>query len=129
MYALNLQMLRQLRDDRVGRAAPQEVSHAAAQDSAAAEAAPGGKPVLQIVSPQAVTGVFDAATSAAVQAFQRWSGITADGLVGDQTWAAPAGDTGTSLEESVGLEHAASAVPPVQDHLPGANAGGVLRPG
>jgi len=221
VYALNLQMLRQLRDDSVGRAAPQEVSQAAAQDSAAAEAVPGGKPVLQIgdqgrnvrrlqralrragqdiridgyfrqetwralcsvqksrgldvdgitgpltwaalpsdvqmpllrlgsegdavaglqrvlteqapgrwdVSPQAVTGVFDATTSAAVQAFQRWNGITADGLVGDQTWAAPAGDTGTSLEESVGLEHAASASPPVQDHLPGADAGGVRRPG
>lgn len=64
------------------------------------------------VSPQAVTGVLDATTSAAVQAFQRWSGITADGLVGDQTWAAPAGDTGTRLEESVGLEHAAGADPP-----------------
>lgn len=50
------------------------------------------------VSPQAVTGVFDATTSAAVQAFQRWNGISADGLVGDQTWAAPADGTGTSLE-------------------------------
>jgi len=58
------------------------------------------------ISPQAVTGVFDATTSAAVQAFQRWSGIAADGMVGDQTWAAPAGDIGTSLEAAVGLEHA-----------------------
>ena len=31
------------------------------------------------VSPEAVTGVFDAATSAAVQASQRWSGNTANG--------------------------------------------------
>jgi peptidoglycan hydrolase-like protein with peptidoglycan-binding domain len=61
-----------------------------------------------VVSPQAVTGVFDATTSAAVQAFQRWSGITSDGLVGDQTWAAPVRDSGTSLEAAVGLEHATS---------------------
>jgi hypothetical protein len=53
--------------------------------------------------PTAVTGTFDASTSAAVQAFQRWNGIGADGLVGDQAWAALAG--GTSLEEAVGLEH------------------------
>jgi hypothetical protein len=32
VYALNLQMLRQLRDDSVGRAAPQEVSQAVAQE-------------------------------------------------------------------------------------------------
>jgi len=50
--------------------------------------------------------VFDATTSAAVQAFQRWSGITTDGLVGDQTWAALVGDTGMSLEAAIGLEHA-----------------------
>jgi len=195
VYALNQQMLRLLRDDSTGPAAPQEI--------AAAAATPGGRPLLQIgdqgrdvrrlqralrraggnididgrfrqetwkavcalqrsrgldvdgiagpltwaalpsdaqmpllrlgsegdpvaglqriltqrasgrweVSPQAVTGVFDATTSAAVQAFQRWNGITADGLVGDQTWSAPVGDTGTSLEAAVGLEHATSDRP------------------
>jgi len=200
VYALNLQMLRQLRDGSIGRAAAREMNQAAPRESAAAEGAPDGMPLLQIgdqgrnvrrlqralrragqdiridglfrqetwravcslqrsrgldvdgiagpliwavlppdvqmpllrlgsqgdavarlqqvlteqapgrwdVAPQAVTGVFDAATSAAVLAFQRWSGITADGLVGDQTWAAPAAGTGMSLEESVGLEHATS---------------------
>jgi peptidoglycan hydrolase-like protein with peptidoglycan-binding domain len=200
VYALNLQMLRQLRDDSIGRAVPQETSQTAPRESAAAEEAPDGGPLLQIgdqgrnvrrlqralrragqdiridglfrqetwkalcslqrsrgldvdgitgpltwaalppdaqmpllrlgsqgdavaglqqvlteqasgrwdVSPQGITGVFDATTSAAVQAFQRWSGITADGLVGDQTWAAPVGDTGPSLEAAVGLEHATS---------------------
>ena len=176
VYALNLQMLRLLREDSIGRAAPQGIGRAAPREIGAAGAAPGGRPLLQIgdqgrevrrlqralrragekididghfrqktwmavcslqrsrgldvdgiagprtwaalppdaqmpllrigsegdpvaglqrvliqhasgrwaVSPEAVTGVFDAGTSAAVQAFQRWSGITADGLVGDQ---------------------------------------------
>jgi peptidoglycan hydrolase-like protein with peptidoglycan-binding domain len=51
--------------------------------------------------PQATTGTFDASTSAAVKAFQQWNGLTADGIVGDQTWAAAAGEF--SLEASVGL--------------------------
>ena len=53
-------------------------------------------------SPQAATGTFDASTSAAVQAFQNWNGIASDGIVGDQTWAALAGES--SLEVAVGLE-------------------------
>lgn len=53
-------------------------------------------------SPQAPTGVFDASTSAAVKAFQKWNSIPVDGIVGDQTWAAPAGES--SLESAVGLE-------------------------
>jgi peptidoglycan hydrolase-like protein with peptidoglycan-binding domain len=53
-------------------------------------------------SPQAPTGVFDASTSAAVKAFQKWNSIHADGIVGDQTWAAPAGES--SLESAVGLK-------------------------
>ncbi len=57
------------------------------------------------VAPEAVTGTFDASTSAAVQAFQQWHDIEADGLVGDRTWAAPVNDVGTSLEVAVGLEH------------------------
>ena len=52
-------------------------------------------------SPQAVTATFDASTSAAVKAFQKWNGISSDGIVGDQTWAATAGES--SLEVSVGL--------------------------
>ncbi len=33
-----------------------------------------------------VSGVFDAATTAAVRAFQRTAGIPVDGIVGEQTW-------------------------------------------
>jgi hypothetical protein len=56
-------------------------------------------------APEAETGVFDRATSAAVQDFQRWNAIRIDGQVGDQTWAAPIGDAATSLEDAVGLRH------------------------
>ena len=52
-------------------------------------------------SPRAVTGAFDASTSAAVKAFQKWNDIASDGMVGDQTWAAPAGES--ILEVAVGL--------------------------
>jgi peptidoglycan hydrolase-like protein with peptidoglycan-binding domain len=52
-------------------------------------------------SPQAATGTFDAGTSATVKAFQQWNSIASDGIVGDQTWAAPAGQS--SLEAAVGL--------------------------
>lgn len=64
-----------------------------------------GAPARWKVAPEAVTGTFDASTSAAVQAFQQWHHIEADGLVGDRTWAAPVDDAGTTLEVAVGLEH------------------------
>jgi len=48
VYALNLQMLRQLSDDSIGRAAPQETSQTAPREIAAAEEAPDGEPLLQI---------------------------------------------------------------------------------
>ena len=48
VYALNLQMLRLLREDSTGRAAPQEISRADPQQITAAEAAPGRRPLLQI---------------------------------------------------------------------------------
>jgi lambda repressor-like predicted transcriptional regulator len=53
-------------------------------------------------SPRAATGEFDDSTSAAVKAFQKWNGIASDGIVGDQTWAVPAGES--SLEVAVGLK-------------------------
>jgi hypothetical protein len=57
------------------------------------------------VCPEAITGTFDTSTSAAVRAFQQWSHITADALVGDHTWNAHVDASGTSLEEAVGREH------------------------
>jgi Putative peptidoglycan binding domain len=57
------------------------------------------------VAPEAVTGIFDASTSAAVQAFQESHGLEADGLVGDRTWSATVNNAGTSLEVAVGLDH------------------------
>jgi peptidoglycan hydrolase-like protein with peptidoglycan-binding domain/lambda repressor-like predicted transcriptional regulator len=53
-------------------------------------------------SPRAATGEFDDSTSAAVKAFQKWNGLASDGIVGDRTWAAPAGES--SLEVAVGLK-------------------------
>jgi hypothetical protein len=64
-----------------------------------------GAPGRWKVAPRSVTGSFDASTSAAVQAFQQWHGVEADGLVGDRTWAAPVNDAGRTLEVAVGLEH------------------------
>ena len=61
-------------------------------------------------SPLEATGAFDASTSAAVKAFQEWNSIASDGIVGDQTWAAPAG--GSSLEAAVGLAFVANDKPP-----------------
>jgi len=60
-------------------------------------------------SPQAATGTFDASTSAAVKAFQQWNSIASDGIVGDQTWAAAAGEF--SLEVAVGLTFLADDKP------------------
>ena len=64
-----------------------------------------GAPARWKVAPEAVTGTFDASTSVAVQAFQQWHGVEADGQVGDQTWTAPVNEAGTTLEFAVGLEH------------------------
>jgi peptidoglycan hydrolase-like protein with peptidoglycan-binding domain len=65
-------------------------------------------------SPQAATGTFDASTSAAVQAFQNWNGIASDGVVGDQTWTARAGES--SLEVAVGLEFLTNDEAPLTLH-------------
>jgi len=58
-------------------------------------------------TPTETTGTFGNSTSASVQAFQRWNGISPDGLVGDQTWAASIGES--SLEDAVGLKYIAAA--------------------
>ena len=57
-------------------------------------------------SPGAVDGSFGPATKASVKAFQTWGGVTADGIVGDQTWAVSLHAASATLESAVGLEYA-----------------------
>jgi Putative peptidoglycan binding domain len=40
-----------------------------------------------------------------VEAFQRWHDLSADGVVGDDTWNAGRDGAGNSLEARVGLHH------------------------
>jgi peptidoglycan hydrolase-like protein with peptidoglycan-binding domain len=58
-------------------------------------------------SPGAIDGNFGPITKAAVQAFQTWGGIAADGVVGDQTWAVSLHAASATLETAVGLQYAA----------------------
>jgi peptidoglycan hydrolase-like protein with peptidoglycan-binding domain len=55
--------------------------------------------------PERVDGVFGPGTTTAVEAFQRWHGLSVDGIVGDQTWAAGLGSVSNTLEDRVGLQH------------------------
>jgi peptidoglycan hydrolase-like protein with peptidoglycan-binding domain len=58
-------------------------------------------------SPGAIDGNFGPNTKAAVQAFQTWGGVAADGVVGDQTWAVSLNAASATLETAVGLQYAA----------------------
>jgi peptidoglycan hydrolase-like protein with peptidoglycan-binding domain len=53
--------------------------------------------------PGAVDGNFGPKTEAAVKAYQRDRGVQVDGIVGDQTWWAPAGAAGATLASLSGL--------------------------
>ena len=53
--------------------------------------------------PGAVDGDFGPKTESAVQAYQQDRGIHVDGIVGDQTWWAPAGAAGATLASLSGL--------------------------
>src|SRR5262245_33474729 len=54
--------------------------------------------------PQGIDGKFGPRTKASVQAFQSWGGVTADGVVGDQTWAVSLHAASATLESAVGLK-------------------------
>ena len=53
--------------------------------------------------PGAVDGDLGPQTEAAVKAYQQDRGVEEDGIVGDQTWWAPAGAAGTTLASLSGL--------------------------
>jgi peptidoglycan hydrolase-like protein with peptidoglycan-binding domain len=55
------------------------------------------------VTPQGIDGNFGPNTKASVEAFQSWGGVTADGFVGDQTWAISLHAASRTLETAVGL--------------------------
>ena len=54
-------------------------------------------------TPQGIDGRFGPHTKAAVQAFQSWGGVAADGIVGDQTWSVSLHAASATLETEVGL--------------------------
>jgi peptidoglycan hydrolase-like protein with peptidoglycan-binding domain len=55
-------------------------------------------------APGAIDGEFGPYTKVSVQAFQTWGGVTADGVVGDQTWGVSLRAAGATLETAVGLQ-------------------------
>lgn len=57
-------------------------------------------------SPGSADGDFGPRTKAAVQAFQRFFGLSADGIVGEHTWDTTLGAAGATLEKAVGVEFA-----------------------
>jgi peptidoglycan hydrolase-like protein with peptidoglycan-binding domain len=63
----------------------------------------------QGVSPGAADGQFGPQTKKAVEAFQTWGGVTADGVVGDQTWSVSLHAASSTLETAVGLNFVVGA--------------------
>ena len=55
------------------------------------------------VTPGAIDGIFGPHTKASVIAFQKWGGVTQDGIVGDQTWDVSLHAASSTLETAVGL--------------------------
>jgi peptidoglycan hydrolase-like protein with peptidoglycan-binding domain len=73
-----------------------------------------GAPGQWNVTPQGIDGDFGPKTAAAVKAFQIWSGVAADGVVGDQTWSVSLHAMNATLETKVGLNFViGSSLPPL----------------
>ena len=51
--------------------------------------------MTKVLAPSSITGTFDATTEQAVKDFQQGAGLTADGIVGPQTWQALPADPNT----------------------------------
>ncbi len=64
-----------------------------------------GAPGQWVTTPQGVDGDFGPHTRASVEAFQRWGGVAADGVVGDQTWSVSLHAASATLESVVGLQY------------------------
>ena len=64
-----------------------------------------GAPSQWNTTPQGIDGDFGPHTRASVQAFQTWGGVSADGIVGDQTWSVSLHAASATLETEVGLQH------------------------
>jgi peptidoglycan hydrolase-like protein with peptidoglycan-binding domain len=56
-----------------------------------------------VTTPQGIDGDFGPHTKASVEAFQAWSGIAVDGVIGDQTWSVSLHAASATLETAVGL--------------------------
>lgn len=56
-------------------------------------------------TPLGIDGDFGPNTKASVEAFQGWGGVTADGIVGDQTWSVSLHAMSATLESAVGLQY------------------------
>ena len=59
-------------------------------------------------TPQGVDGNFGPHTRSSVEAFQRWGHVTADGIVGDETWSVSLHASNATLETEVGLKYVIS---------------------
>jgi peptidoglycan hydrolase-like protein with peptidoglycan-binding domain len=62
-----------------------------------------GAPGQWNATPQGIDGNFGPHTEASVKGFQTWGGVTADGVVGDQTWSVSLHAASATLETAVGL--------------------------
>ncbi|RNI22862.1 peptidoglycan-binding domain-containing protein [Flexivirga caeni] len=64
-----------------------------------------GAPGQWGTTPHGVDGKFGPNTAASVKALQKWGGVTADGVVGDNTWDVSLHAAGADLESAVGLQY------------------------